>query len=329
MTYRVVDERRRTIAEDKDLEALKRRLAPTMRARLAKAGQDLERRGLRRWDFGELPRVFEQGRIRAYPALVDEGDSVAIRMFETEDEQRRAMWAGTRRLLLLASPAPAKQILGTLGNQQKLALSHNPHGSASALFDDCAECAVDKLMADAGGVAWTRDGFTRLHDHVRAELYDTMAHVVGMAERILTAWYSASTRLQSMTATAPAPALEPALDDIAEQLESLIHPGFITETGYARLADLLRYIRAIDRRLEKLPDDPHRDAERMHVVHDLEDDYHDLLDRLPPGRRDDADVLRIRWMLEELRVSFFAQTLGTPYPVSEKRIRKAMDQITA
>src|SRR5690606_18826653 len=97
MTYRVVDERKRVIAEDKDLEALKRRLAPTLRERLARAGQDLERTGLRGWDFGELPKVFQQGRVKAYPALIDEGDSVAIRMFETEQEQRRAMWAGTRR----------------------------------------------------------------------------------------------------------------------------------------------------------------------------------------------------------------------------------------
>ncbi|GGM77529.1 ATP-dependent helicase [Thermopolyspora flexuosa] len=329
MTYRVVDERKRVIAEDKDLDALKRRLAPTLRERLAKAGQDLERTGLRRWDFGELPKVFQQGRVKAYPALVDEGDSVAIRMFETEQEQRRAMWAGTRRLLLLAIPSPAKRILGTLSNQQKLALSRSPHGGAVAFFDDCAACAVDKLMAEAGGVVWTPGDFTRLYDHVRAELYDTMAEVVARTERVLVAWHSAVTRLRSMTATTPAPRLAPALEDVTEQLEHLVYPGFVAGTGFDRLPDLLRYIRAIDRRLERLPDDPHRDARCMDVVHDLEDEYHDLLDRLHPDRREDEDVVRIRWMLEELRVSLFAQTVGTPYPISEKRIRKAMEQLAA
>ncbi|MEV5407454.1 ATP-dependent RNA helicase HrpA [Thermopolyspora sp. NPDC052614] len=328
MTYRVIDERKRTIAEDKDLDALKRRLAPKLRAHLAKAGQDLERRGLRRWDFGELPRLFEQGRMKAYPALVDEGDSVAIRMFETETEQLSAMWAGTRRLLLLNTTSPAKQILAGLTNQQKLALSRGPHGGAAALFDDCVTCAADKLMADAGGVAWNAGDFARLHDHVRAELYDTTLDVVTRSEHILAAWHAAVTRLESMTATAPAPLLAPALDDMKDRLEALVHPGFITETGQPRLADLLRYVRAIDRRLEKLPDDPYRDRDRMDAIHAIEDDYHDLLEKLPPARRTDEAVVRIRWMIEELRVSFFAQTLGTPYPISEKRIRKAMDQLT-
>jgi len=239
------------------------------------------------------------------------------------------MWAGTRRLLLLVTPSPAKRILGTLSNQQKLALSRSPHGGAAALFDDCAACAVDKLMAEAGGVAWTPEEFTRLHDHVRAELYDTMAEVVARTERVLTAWYAALTRLRSMTATTPAPLLAPALEDVEDQLDRLVHPGFITATGFDRLADLLRYLRAIDRRLERLPDDPHRDARCMDVVHDLEDEYHDLLDRLPPERREDEDVVRIRWMLEELRVSLFAQTVGTPYPISEKRVRKAMGRLAA
>jgi ATP-dependent helicase HrpA len=327
MTYRVVDERKRTIAEDKDLEALKRRLAPKLRAQLAKAGQELERRGLRRWDFGELPRLFEQGRVKAYPALVDEGDSVAIRMFETESEQLTAMWAGVRRLLLLAIPSPAKQILAGLSNQQKLALSRSPHGGAAALFDDCVTCAADRLMADAGGLVWNADDFTRLYDRVRADLYDVTLDVVTRAEHILTSWHAAVTRLESMTATSPAPVLAPALDDVKEQLAGLVYPGFITATGQARLADLLRYVRAVDRRLEKLPDDPYRDRERMDVIHAIEDDYHDLLDRLPPARRGEEAAARIRWMIEELRVSFFAQTLGTPYPISEKRIRKAMDQL--
>jgi ATP-dependent helicase HrpA len=102
----------------------------------------------------------------------------------------------------------------------------------------------------------------------------------------------------------------------------------VTATGHRRLPDLQRYLRAAERRLAKFPEDPYRDEDCMLKVHEVEDDYHDLLDRLPPPRRADDDVIQIRWMIEELRVSFFAQTLGTPYPVSEKRIRKAMEKIT-
>ncbi len=321
ITYRVVDERKRTVAEDKDLDALKRRLAPKMRDRLARAGAGLERTGLRTWSIGTLPRVFEQGRLRAYPALVDEGAGVAVRMFETEAEQRAAMWAGTRRLILLGSPSPVKYVLGTLTNRQKLTLSRSPHGSATALFDDCMACATDGLMAEAGGVAWDEASFARLHDHVRARLFDAVADVVAQVERILAAWHEVVTSLPA-TAT---PLLTPAITDIRDHLGALIRPGFVAETGTARLPDLLRYVRALARRLDKLPDDPYRDRARMDTVHALEQAYRDLLPKLPPARRTDDDVTRIPWMLEELRVSFFAQTLGTPYPVSEKRIRRAMD----
>ncbi|MFC0861545.1 ATP-dependent RNA helicase HrpA [Sphaerimonospora cavernae] len=318
ISYRVVDDRKRTIAEGKDLEELKRRLAPRLRATLSRAADDLERTGLRDWDIGALPKLFEQGRMRAYPALVDQTGSVAVRMFETEAEQRRAMWAGTRRLLLLNVVNPAKAILRGLGTPAKLALSRSPHGGAAALFDDCTACAADRLIAEAGGPAWDEAGFRRLHDHVRASLFDTTEEVVARVERILTVWHAVQSSLAG-----PADIV----DDLREQLEGLVHPGFVTGTGYGRLPDVHRYLRAVQRRLEKLPDDPHRDREWMHRVHDAEDDYRDLLDSLKPEEREAPAVRDIRWMIEELRVSFFAQQLGTPAPVSEKRIRKAIERI--
>ncbi len=318
ITYRVIDDRKRTIAEGKDLEDLKRRLAPRLRATLSRAADDLERTGLRTWSIGTLPKLFEQGRMRAYPALVDQTDSVAVRMFETEAEQRRAMWAGTRRLLLLNVVSPAKAILRGLSTTAKLALSRSPHGGAAALFDDCTACAADKLIDEAGGPAWDEAGFRRLHDHVRASLFDTTEEVVARVERILTVWHAAQSALAGP---------DDIVEDIREQLGGLVHPGFVTETGYARLPDVHRYLRAVQRRLEKLPDDPRRDREWMHRVHDVEDDYRDLLDGLKPEERAAPAVRDIRWMIEELRVSFFAQQLGTPAPVSEKRIRKAMERI--
>ncbi|HZB34379.1 MAG TPA: ATP-dependent RNA helicase HrpA, partial [Streptosporangiaceae bacterium] len=152
ITFRVVDGDR-TIAEGKDLAALKRRLAPEVRATLSHAGTDIERRGLREWSIGALPRSYEHGGMKGYPALVDEGDSVAVRVLASEAEQRQAMWRGTRRLLLLNAPSPMRLIQRRLTNQAKLALSHNPHGGVAKLFDDCFACAADRLIAEAGGPA--------------------------------------------------------------------------------------------------------------------------------------------------------------------------------
>ncbi|MFC4535029.1 ATP-dependent RNA helicase HrpA [Sphaerisporangium dianthi] len=322
VTYRVVDEHKRTVAEDKDLAGLKHRLAPKLRATLSRAGESLERTGLRSWTIGELPRLFEQGRIKAYPALVDQGSSVAVRVFETEAEQRAAMWAGTRRLVLLNVTSPAKAILRGLSTQQKLALSHSPHRDAAELFEDCVTCAADKLIAEAGGPAWNAEGFARVHDHVRAELYDTTAEAVSRVESILQIWQKARTVLGSMKDP------QDILEEIDEHLSSLVFPGFVTATGHARLPDLQRYLRAVERRLEKLPDDPYRDRERMLRLDEIRMAYEQTVDGLPPARRSEQAVTDLRWMLEELRVSYFAQTLGTPYPISDKRIHKAMAQLS-
>ncbi|GHH64970.1 ATP-dependent helicase [Streptosporangium violaceochromogenes] len=318
ITFRVVDGRGKTLAESKDLAELKRRLAPRLRQTLARAADGLERSGLTSWTVGELPRTFEQRRMKAYPALADEGATVAVRMFETETEQLRSMWEGTRRLLLLNTPSPAKWVLGRLDNRSKLALSRSPHAGAVALFDDCVACAADELMGRYGGPAWDGPAFTALHDKVRAELFDTTAEAVTRVEGVLTVWHTVVTLLPEGPST-------PAVEDIRDQVADLVYPGFVTATGFRRLPDLLRYLKGAERRLERLPGDRFRDEERMHKVHDIEDEYHELVEGLPPARRGDDDVLRIRWMIQELRVSYFAQTLGTPYSVSDKRIRKAME----
>ncbi|WP_062353506.1 ATP-dependent RNA helicase HrpA [Herbidospora yilanensis] len=318
VTYRVVDDNRRTVAEDKDLQSLKRRLAPKIRETLSEAADTLERTGLTSWTIGTLPKVFEQGRLKAYPALTDQTTSVAVRMYETAAEQERAMWAGTRRLVLLNVVNPAKQILRGLSTAEKLSLSRSPHGGAPALFDDCVACAADRLIADAKGPAWDETAFTALLDQVRADLYAVTWETVTRVEKVLGVWHTVQNRLQGPPDI---------VADVNDQLSSLVYPGFVLETGYQRLPDLHRYLRAVERRLEKLPDDVHRDRTLMHQIHDLEDDYRDLVAGLPPARRTAPAAGEIRWMLEELRVSFFAQQLGTPTPVSEKRIRKAMAQL--
>jgi ATP-dependent helicase HrpA len=327
ITFRVVDERRRTLGEGTDLTELKRRLAGKVRGTLSKAASTVERSGLTEWTIGELPRTYERRQngydVKAYPALTDEGESVAVRMYETEAEQRRAMWLGTRRLILLNAPSPVKLIQGRLTNRGKLALSHNPHGSVAALFDDCVTAAADRLIAEAGGPAWDEDGFRALYDRVRADLHDATAEVVGLVERILAEAHEVDRRVRGTTSLT----LVPALADIRGHLGRLIHPGFVTATGWARLHDVPRYLRALQVRLDKLPENPGRDRTLAHQVDVLTQEYEQALRRLHPSRRDEEPARQIRWMLEELRVSLFAQQLGTRFPVSDKRIRKAMAQL--
>ncbi|WP_329091879.1 ATP-dependent RNA helicase HrpA [Actinomadura citrea] len=327
ITFRVVDAAGRSLGEGTDLDELKRRLAGKVRGTLSKAASTIERSGLTAWTLGELPRTYERNQagydVKAYPALTEEGDTVAVRMYETEAEQRRAMWLGTRRLILLNAPSPVKVIQGRLTNQGKLALSHNPHGSVAALFDDCVTAAADRLIAEAGGPAWDEDGYRALYDRVRADLHDATAQIVGLVERVLAEAHEIDRRLRGTASLT----LVPALTDVRGHLGTLVRPGFVTETGWARLPDLPRYLRALQVRLDKLPENPGRDRMLAHQVEVLTQEYDQTLRRLHPARREEEPARQIRWMLEELRVSLFAQQLGTRFPVSDKRIRKAMAQL--
>ncbi|MFF9664771.1 ATP-dependent RNA helicase HrpA [Streptomyces althioticus] len=335
VTFRIVDERRRTLAEDKDLEALKLSLRPKARKALSQAaaataqrqgGESLERKGLTDWTIGSLTRVFETRRagqpVKAYPALVDDGDSVSVRLFDSEAEQAEAMWKGTRRLILLGIPVnPAKFASEKLTNPQKLALSANPHGSVQALFDDCAMAAADKLIADFGGPVWDEESYRKLFDKVRAEIVDTTVRAVGQVQQVLAAWQACERRLKGVRS----PALLPNLQDVRTQLDGLVKPGFVTAAGLRRMPDLMRYLVAADRRLQQMPTNVQRDTTRMAKVHEMQDEYAWLLEQMPQGRPVPQQARDIRWMIEELRVSYFAHALGTAYPVSDKRIVKAID----
>jgi ATP-dependent helicase HrpA len=337
ITFRIVDERRRNLAEDKDLEALRQKLRPKARQALSQAaaatasregGESLERKGLTDWTIGTLTRVFETRRagqpVKAYPALVDDGDTVSVRLFDTEAEQAEAMWEGTRRLIVRNIPvSPAKFASEKLTNPQKLALSSNPHGSIQALFDDCATAAADKLIGDFGGPAWDEESYRKLYDKVRAEIVDTTVRTVGQVQQVLAAWQACERRLK----TVRSPALLANLADVRAQLDALVKPGFVTATGLRRLPDLMRYLVAADRRLQQMPTNVQRDTTRMEKVHEMQDEYAWLLEQLPQGRPVPQQVLDVRWMIEELRVSYFAHALGTAYPISDKRIVKTIDTL--
>ncbi|EGQ9415783.1 ATP-dependent RNA helicase HrpA [Vibrio cholerae] len=326
ITYRAVDHRNRKLNESCDLHELKESLKEKVQETLSQvADDDIEQRDLHTWSFGELPKVYQQKRggfeVRAYPALVDKKDSVEIKLFETEQEQLSAMRAGQRRLILLNVPSPIKYLHANLPNKSKLGLYFNPYGKVLDLIDDCIACGVDKLIEERGGMVWEPQAFEALKEHVRAELGDTVVDIAKQVETILTTAYNINKRLKGKVDFTMAFALS----DVKAQIEGLIFSGFATECGWKRLPDILRYMRAIERRMEKLPVDPNKDRLHMLKIESVANKYKELLNKIPKGMAIPDNVREIRWMLEELRVSYFAQQLGTPYPVSDKRIINAIE----
>jgi ATP-dependent helicase HrpA len=286
-----------------------------------------EQSGLTEWTFGTVQRQVSNTvgghTVTGYPALVDEGTSVALRVFQTSSEQLAAMRGGVIRLLALRVPAPDRYVLEHLNNTEKLTFSQNPHGSVSALIADCALAAVDKLTP--AEVPWDRASFDALYEQVRAELIDTVFSVTAVVERILASTRRIEIQLKGTTSLA----LISALNDVKSQLEQLVFTGFVARTGFAQLSQLPRYLAAIEKRLERLPGNVQRDALNMAAVQRLEDDYDDAVSALLPGRRIGSELTQVRWMIEELRVSLFAVELGTAYSVSEKRIRAVLNKALA
>ncbi|TCP95073.1 ATP-dependent helicase HrpA [Cricetibacter osteomyelitidis] len=328
MTFRVIDDKGRKIAESGDLDLLKFQLKDQVQESISAVADDgIEQSGAHIWNFGSLPQFYEQKKrgftVKAYPAIVDEKDAVGIKLFETEFEQAVAMQQGLRRLLLLNVPSPIKYLHEKLPNKSKLGLYFAPFGKVLELIDDCIACAVDKLIADFGGVVWDEQGFEKLRDFVRENLNDVTMDIAQQVERILTATFDINKRLKGkMDFT-----MAFALSDIKTQISGLIYPGFAEKTGYARLPDLHRYINAIDKRIDKLAQDVNRDRASMLRVEQVTQAYQQLLAKLPKSKPHSDDVKEIRYMIEELRVSLFAQQLGTKYPISDKRVMNCIGSV--
>ncbi|MDT4923126.1 MAG: ATP-dependent helicase HrpA [Pseudonocardiales bacterium] len=327
VTFSVEDGTGAIVARGKDLDALQENLAAPVRAAVAAAvAGELERSGLRAWpdDLAELPTTVERTSgahtVRGFPAFVDEQDSVAVRVFATAAEQAAAMRVGTRRLLRLAVPSPVKAVERSLSTRARLVLGANPDGSLAALLDDAADAAVDALV-DAP--AWTRESFAALRERVAAELAPTTIAITGLVEKVLAAAHEVRLALPAD----PPPAQAEAIDDIREQFRRLLPAGFVTATGRDHLADLARWVTAIGRRLERLPRDIDADRGRMARVHAVQNVYDELVAALLSGRAAAEDVRDIARLIEELRVSLWAQQLGTARPVSEQRIYRAIDAI--
>ncbi|WP_433274042.1 ATP-dependent RNA helicase HrpA [Actinosynnema sp. CS-041913] len=326
LTFQVVDENDRELAQGKDLAALKQQLRGQLRETLAAAASSLARTGLTTWDLDELPRTVQRRQsgivVTAYPALVDKGDSVAVEILDTPGRQALAMRRGTRRLLLLTVPSPVKLLQRGLSNAEKLTLTRNPHGGVAPLLADCISAAVDHLVDSAGGPAWNAKGFARLTDYVRKYLGETVFDVVREVRNVLDAAQDVELRLGGIRG----PAFEESVADVRAQLDGLVHRGFVTEAGAARLSDIHRYLQGISRRLAKLTENVRRDQDWMDRVHRVHAEYRDLRGRLPDDEPH-PELDEVRWMIEELRLSYFAQTIPTRYTVSDKRVFKALDAV--
>ena len=335
-TFQVIGERGRPLASGKDLGALQESLRSRARdsvARVAEARTPdaIERTGLTTWDLDELPRFLDSthtgpggstNTIRAYPALVDDGQSVSIRLMSTPADQAKAMPGGVRRLLLASIPSPVAYVQQHLTANEKLTLAASPYPNTKALFDDCLLAVIDSVLyrMKPDGQVFMRAEFEAVRDRVSAVVMDSMFETVALVTRILTAARAAEKAIGGATSLV----FLASLNDAKAQLAGLVYPGFVSATGVEQLRHLPRYLAGISQRIQALPVNPGRDRAWQTQVETAVALYTDAGGRIPLAPDSPPNVVHARWMLEEFRVSLFAQSLGTAESVSLQRIRKVL-----
>ncbi|WP_300265871.1 ATP-dependent RNA helicase HrpA [Microbacterium sp.] len=348
MNFRAVDERGRVAGSARDLNELQTQLSDRARASVARsiakpdarqreqradvsavaaasARGPIEQDDLTSWTFGDLPEVIDTkvagGVVRGYPAIVDRGKTVSVRLESTPDAAAAATRTGVLRLLLLAIPSPASYVQEHLTAQEKLALAASPYASAAALIED-ARAAVIGAMLPAHAVR-TEAEFVQLRDAVGAVMVDELFAAVSLVATILTKSREVERGIKSQNSLA----LLGPLGDIRSQLNGLLHPGFISRTGIDRLAHLPRYLDGSLDRLRTLTTEPGKDRARMSEYERMANAFDDAGGTIPLAPDAPDALVEVRWLLEEYRISVFAQRLGTAQPVSPQRIAKLLRQL--
>ena len=276
------------------------------------------------WDFGELPELMEIRRkgqtLVGFPALIDAGDAVTIEVFDEPEVAAARHRAGLRRLFALQIRDALKYLEKNIPDLQKMAVAYMPLGTAEELRQQIIDVALDRAFL-TDPLPATETDFKQRVDEGRARLTLIANEIARLAGTILTEYAAAARKIKD-TKSAPE-----ATKDAAEQLQRLVPKNFLAATPWPALQHFPRYLKAIVLRLEKLRADPARDAQRMQEARAQDQRFW----RLVAERKgqQDARLQELRWLLEELRVSFFAQELRTPQPVSVKRLDKVWGQLAA
>lgn len=321
LKFCIVDEKQNKLAVGDDLEKLKQQLKEKADQTLQKQNKQSKEEPSTSWTFKEIKKQVEQNqfgtKFTVYPALEDQKNAVMLKFCGTESEQTELMQSGLTRLILLNIASPVKFLQNQLSNKSKLALYFAPFGQVQELLNDCIWACANHLVKQ-NDLAWCEKDFINLKNKVANDLPELLLNTIAKVENILLMVFEINKKLKQSTN------LQTVLNlaDIKKQLGNLIFKNFVTNHGLAKLGDLLRYLKAILQRLENLFFKPEQDRIKMLSVQRVEEQYQSL-----QGKFAKPLVDEIRFMIEELRISLFAQQLGTKFPISEKRILSAIEKL--
>lgn len=326
VTYAAIDRRGKIVDHDKDLAALKRRQAGKIKSSVSKAGRQSESESVKKWtsdSLGAVPETvtttIDGNEVDAYPALEATKDGVKVTVHPTKAAADASMVTATLTLLLREISVNAQQMTKGLPLRHKVAVDRYPHGGANGLVEDARVSVIRDLMMSHGGPVRTPEEFDALLAEIKPQVSGGVRRAVVNTAPALAAYADISVELDQWEG--------PAIDDMRSQLVFYLPRHAITVHGVQHLQHLPRYIDAMRIRLEDMRLDPDRDADRQEVVDGVKRYLADHMKRLPAQRSKTRAYKDILWLIEELRVSLFAQRLGTPRPVSQRRIEKKIDAL--
>ena len=326
MNYGAIDKRGKIVDSDRDLAALVRRQAGHIKSSVSRVSRTSESTAVSEWTDDTLGTIddtvtttVDGHEVTAYPALVATKDGVELKVHPTKAAADAAMVTTTLTLLMREISVNASQMVKGLPLQQRVAVDSYPHGGADGLVNDARIAAIRDLMLEAGGPVRTPAAFQKLKDTVKPQVPGRVRQAVVAIAPGLAEYSNLRAELAHWDG--------PAIDDMRAQLDFLLPRNAITVHGMSHLRHLPRYIQAMRIRLEDMNLDPDRDADRQAEVDNAKAYLSNRLRNLPAGREKTREVKDVRWMIEELRVSLFAQRLGTAHAVSLRRIQKAVDKL--
>jgi len=326
MNYGAIDKRGKIVDSDRDLAALIRRQSGHIKSSVSRVSRTAESTAVSEWTEDTLGAIddtvttnVDGHEVTAYPALVATEDGVELKVHPTKAAADAAMVTTTLTLLMRDIAVNTAQMVKGLPLQQRVAVDSYPHGGADGLVNDARVAAIRDLMLEAGGPVRTPSAFQKLKDTIKPQVPGRVRQAVVAIAPGLAEYSNLRAELAHWDGAA--------IDDMREQLEFLLPRNAITIHGMSHLRHLPRYIQATRIRLEDMNLDPDRDADRQAEVDNAKAYLANRLRSLPPGREKTREVKDIRWMVEELRVSLFAQRLGTAHAVSLRRIQKAVDKL--
>ncbi|GIK87872.1 MAG: ATP-dependent helicase [Betaproteobacteria bacterium] len=322
MNVAVVDAAGQELASGRDLAALRARLGEAAQLSFAAGGAAFERKGLRAWDFGDLPATLTIARrgqaVTGFPALVDDGDSVSLALLDTAEAAAASTRRGVVRLIGLAlGDALRRYAKGPPGFVQA-ATALRAAIPAERLLDDVLDAVRVRAFVGDDPLPRTEQAFAEQVRRARTRLPAVAEGAFRLLAAIAAEYQALGQRLASLP-----PAHARFAADLRAQRDALVHPGFFGATPWAALLHLPRYLKALERRLAKYLERPERDARHAQAVAELWRRYCQRLERNRAAGRVEPGLVDYRWLLEELKVSLFAQELKTPFPVSYKRVEKA------